>query len=179
MRALLFAPLVLSAFLTACAGFQPLHRAAGDGGSLAPLSQVSVAVGYPDDADDKRAAYLIRQALESRIGEDDAASRYLLRLTPRVRRSGLAVGRDDVASRFDYTIATRYQLVERATGATVSGGTLYNTASFGAPRDPYGRISAELNAAEQASGAAADALVTELALHFADIEAEGTERSAE
>ena len=163
-------PVIASALLlSACAGFQPLHQATGSVGeaaSLAPLQAIAIDAGYRDDSDDKRAAYLIRQALEERVG-GAVAPLYTLKLTPRAQRAGLAVGTDDVASRYDYNLYTAYRLEDRKSGKVLTRGNIYSTASFGAPRDPYGRISAEVNAAEQAAAQAADDLILELALYLA------------
>jgi len=157
--------------LTAC-GFRPLHQeiAPATATELAPLTSIRIDAGYRDDSDDKRAAYLITQALRDRLGADAATPRYTLELTPRVSRGGLGVGSNDVASRYDYNIYTAYALIDADTGDRITRGQVYSVATFGAPRDPYGRIAAEVNAAEQASKQAADEIITELALHFADPE---------
>ena len=175
-------PLLIAAtlFLASC-GFRPLHQevAPATSTALAPLTSLRIDAGYRDDADDKRAAFLITQSLRERLGADSPTPRYTLTLTPRVSRAGLGVGANDVASRFDYNIFTAYRLLDAKSGEEVARGSVYSVATFGAPADPFGRISAEVNAAEQASRQAADEIVTELALHFADMGADAEQDSAE
>ena len=164
--------LIISAlFLTAC-GFQPLHQNIKAGAGGTPLNQIALDSNYTDDADDKRAAFLITQSLRERVSDTVSAPTYRLSYTPSVRRTGLGVGVDDVASRFDYNIYTRYSLTDAKTGEVLKKGRIYSVATFGAPRDPYGRIVAEGNAAEQASQQAADRLITDIALYFSDAESD-------
>lgn len=163
-----FALVLATSLLSAC-GFRPLHVAANpDGLASAPLRGVEVVQTYSDDADNKQAAFLIAQSLRSRIGTGGDAARYRLKITPSVNRSGLAVGRDDVASRYDYNIYTAYELTDAVTGEQLVRDRVYSVATFGAPRDPYGRVASELDAAEQSADSAADRIVTDLAVWFAN-----------
>lgn len=160
--------LPLLALLLAACGFRPLHQAANPAGLAgAPLRGVDVRVSAPDDSDDQRVAFLIDQALEARLGAGTPAL-YHLDIVPSASRAGLAVSPNDVATRYDYRIYARFTLSDAATGEQLLRDQVYAVSSFGAPRDPYGRIAAELSAAELASEDAADRIFTELALYFAD-----------
>ena len=159
---------IAAAFLVSACGFRPLHTAVNSAGVAAPLANIALETTASDDSDDKRAAFLVRQSLESRLSDTAPEPRYRLRLTPAVSRSGLGVGRNDVASRFDYNMFVRYKLTDAASGEELTDGRVYAVATFGAPRDPYGRISAEVSAAEQAAEQAADRILLDLATYFAD-----------
>ena len=174
MRHLLAATLVLAALLLAACGFRPLHQAANPA-SLAsgPLRAVDIDVISADDSDDERAAFLINRALEARL-RTNVPARYRLEVIPAVSRAGLGVSPNDVATRYDYRIFARFTLTDTDTGERLMRDQVYAVSSFGAPADPYGRIAAELSAAELASQDAADRIFTELALYFATPEdAEG------
>lgn len=163
--------LIAALFLTAC-GFQPLHQNIKAGAGGTPLNQITVDSAHNGEANNKRAAFLISQALRERITDPETEPTYRLRYTPTVRRTPLGVGVDDVASRFDYNIYTSYRLTDANTGKLLKVGRIYSVATFGAPRDPYGRIIAEVSAAEQASQQAADRLITELALYFSEAQSD-------
>ena len=164
--------LILSVLLLTACGFQPLHQNIKAGAGGTPLNQIALDSAYNNDADNKRAAFLITQSLRERVSDTVSEPTYRLRYTPYVSRSGLGVGVDDVASRFDYNIYTNYSLTDAETGKVLKNGSIYSVATFGAPRDPYGRIVAEGNAAEQASQQAADRLITDIALYFSDAESD-------
>jgi len=159
--------IILTLFLVSC-GFQPLHQSVKQGAAATPLSQIALDSSYDDDSDNKRAAFLITQSLRERMSGTVAEPKYRLSYSPSVTRGGLGVGRDDVASRYDYNIYTSYRLTDAETGKLLKQGRTYSVATFGAPRDPYGRIIAEVSAAEQASQQAADRILTDLAIYFTD-----------
>ena len=161
--------LVLLTFLLAGCGFRPLHQAVAPAGADSPLRAVAVATSVGDDSDNKRVAYRLAESLRERLGEPGEAARYRLTVSPDVRRAGLATGRNDVASRFDLNIATRYTLTDAVTGEQLARDLVYSTATFGAPVDPYGRLTAEIDAAEQGADAAADRIIADLAVLFADM----------
>ena len=166
MRHLALASLTL---LLASCGFRPLHQAVAPAGLDSPLRAVAVTTAVGDDSDDKRVAYRLTESLKERLGDPGEAARYRLTVSPKVRRAGLATGRNDVASRFDLNIATTYTLSEALSGERIARDLVYSTATFGAPLDPYGRLTAEIDAAEQGADAAADRIVADLAVLFADM----------
>ena len=162
---------LLALALAAC-GFRPLHQAANPAGlANAPLRGVNVNVIAPNDSEDQRVAFMIDEAMEARLGAGTPAL-YNLEIIPAVSRAGLAVSPDDVATRFDYRIFARFTLTDAKTGDRLMRDQVYAISSFGAPVDPYGRLAAELAAAELASQDAADRIFTELALYFAEPEDE-------
>ena len=156
-------------FLLAACGFRPLHQAVAPVGLDSPLRSVAVSTAVGDDSDDKRVAYRLAESLKERLGDPGEDARYRLSVSPSVRRAGLATGRNDVASRFDLNIATRYTLTDAVSGEQLARDLVYSTATFGAPVDPYGRLTAEIDAAEQGADAAADRIVADLAVLFADM----------
>ena len=154
--------------LLASCGFRPLHQAATPIGADSPLRSVAVTTSTGDDSETKRVAFDLANALRERLGEPEGPPRYRLRLTPTAFRTPLATGRNDVASRFDLNISVTYELTDAVSGEQLATDLVYSTATFGAPFDPYGSLAAQLDAAEQGADAAADRIVSDLALHFAD-----------
>ncbi|NNC38262.1 MAG: hypothetical protein EX271_01185 [Acidimicrobiales bacterium] len=152
--------LTLIAFgLTAC-GFKPMHAPGAFSDTGYSFEKISVVTVKEDKAD-----FLLKQALRDRFG-DNANTQYELRIDPKVSRGGLGIGADDVASRYDMRMSAKYELVERKSGKTVDQGTVSSISTFAAPRDPYGRISAENNATEQVARETADRIIIKLANYF-------------
>lgn len=151
--------------LTAC-GFKPMHAPGAFSDSSYSFEKISVTTVNEEKPD-----FLLKQALRDRFG-DNADTQYELRIDPSVRRTGLGIGADDVASRFDMNMSAKYELVETKSGKTVDKGTVSSISTFAAPRDPYGRISAENNATEQVAREAADRIIIKLASYFETVDKE-------
>ena len=162
--------LLPATLLLASCGFRPLYEAAPVLKDSAQLGGIAVDTRHSDDADDRRMAFLLREALESRLPSPGVEARYRLRVTPAVRQRRLAVGPDDVASRYDYNVYARYELTDMQSGEVVLKDRIYAVSTYGSPRDPYGRIAEDLSAAQLAADEAADRIFADLSVHFADPE---------
>lgn len=148
------------AMLGAC-GFKPIYAAST--GVTAAFSSIAV------NANDGRAAYLVRQAtIEALGGEAGAAADYRLDLIIREQRGGFGIRVDDVATRFEIALNVDYRLVRQADGQEMRRGAVFGAASFDVVNDAYADIAAEENAKERAAVLAADRLQRELGLHFAN-----------
>ena len=155
---------LIGATLVSACGFTPLHQSQSSlvGQSYA---QVRIESLEGENPDDKEAGYHIKQSLIDRIGQGNGE--IVLEIQPRLRQRRLGVTGDDIASRFTITLTADYKLIESKTGDILDRGRLQSVTSFGAPADPFGRISAEENAAERIAGEIADDLVIVLSKYYA------------
>jgi LPS-assembly lipoprotein len=157
MRLLVLTLMALS--LTAC-GFKPMHAPNAFSDTGYSFEKISVTTLKEEKAD-----FLLKQALRDRFG-DNQGTEFELRIDSKVKRSGLGIGADDVASRYDMSMTAKFELVERKSGETVHKGSVTSVSTFAAPRDPYGTISAENNATEQVARETADRIIIKLASYF-------------
>lgn len=145
--------------LTAC-GFKPMHAPSTFSDTGYSFEKITVTTLKEEKPD-----FLLKQALRDRFG-DNQDTEYELRIAPRITRSPLGIGADDVASRYDMRMSSSFQLVERKSGKTVHKGSVSSVSTFAAPRDPYGTIAAENNATEQVARETADRIIIKLAGYF-------------
>jgi len=115
--------------------------------------------------------FLLKQSLRDRFG-DNSATKYTLNISPKISRRSLGISDDDVASRYDLAMTARFELVDNKSGKGVFKDSVRAVSTFAAPRDPYGRISAENNATEQVASETADRIIIRLARYFESIETE-------
>jgi len=152
--------------LTAC-GFKPMHApGAFTNGTGYNYSDISVATTSEEKID-----FLLKQSLRDRIGENHS-TKYRLDISPKIRRRSLGISDDDVASRYDLAMTAQFELVDNKSGKAVFKDSVRAVSTFAAPRDPYGRISAENNATEQVASETADRIVIRLARYFESVESE-------
>lgn len=146
--------------LGAC-GFKPMHAPNALGANTAyRFSDISVTT-----RENLKKDFLIKQALRDRIG-NNAGAKYRLDIESTVGRKILGVGADDVASRYDLVMRTKFSLIDKKTGKPVYNGTTSATSTYGAPRDPYGTISAGENATAQVAAETADRIINRIAGYF-------------
>lgn len=153
----------LSAALISACGFTPLHQSQS---SVVGQSYGKVRIKTLDgeNPDDKEAGFQIMQDLIDRIGQGNGE--HVLEILPRLRQRRLGVTGDDIASRFTITLRADYRLIETKTGDVLDRGRLSSETSFGAPTDPFGRISAEENASERIANEIADDFVILLSKYY-------------
>ena len=156
--------LILSAalLLSAC-GFQPVHTAT----KLpdAPnLKNIKVELIEPEQVSQREAGYYLQQHLFDRLGKN--AGPHILKIEPNTLRRPYGLTSSDVASRYDYVLTVKYELVDAANGKTMNKGQITATTTFGSSKDPYARISSEKAAAEQVARDAADRIIIRLASHY-------------
>jgi len=161
MKKLLLTLTALS--LTAC-GFTPVHAPTAASGASAPFNNVKVELANLTRVSQKEGGYYLQQHLQDRLDIGD--SQYVLKIEPKTGRRPYGLTSNDVASRFDMTMKTEYQLVDGKSGDVLTKGTVNAITTFGSSRDPYARISAEKNATEQVSRDAADRIIARLAAYY-------------
>jgi|DewCreStandDraft_4_1066084.scaffolds.fasta_scaffold00053_206 LPS-assembly lipoprotein len=86
-------------------------------------------------------------------------------------KSPLAVQLDDVTTRFDLTLAARFDLVRKADGRILYRSAVRRVASYNVVRAPYATLVAEQDAERRAAKELAREIRTRLAVHFAGGEA--------
>lgn len=157
-KAALLALLPLCALLSAC-GLQPMYTGGSSGAVARGLSGIEV------PAIPGRAGWLMRNALEDRLGNTDAsASRYRLDVRLDDKLEGLGVLGDDTIGRERRTLRARYQLVDLASGDILLDATAGSDAGIDVVSSEYATIAAEQTALENLSLEVADRIVTQLAL---------------
>ncbi len=149
--------------LSAC-GFTPVHKQASRF-SVQSYSNVKITSLDGKNPDDKEAGFHIRQSIIDRIGQGSGV--HILEIDPRLNQRRLGIRGDDVASRFEIQLRAEYKLIDSKTGDILDSGQLTSVSSFGSPLDPFGRVSAEENAAQRLAADIADDLVLVLSKYYA------------
>lgn len=154
MRHLLTLGLALS--LSAC-GLRPLYGGGASGPVAQSLRSVEVApIGG-------RAGWLVRTALEDRLGSASGTPRYRLEVTLDDQIIGFGVRRDDAETRERRTLRARYRLVEADNGTVVLDATAGSDAGIDVVSSEYATVAAEQTALERLSSEVADQIVTRVA----------------
>ena len=158
-RALILAASAMLA-LAGC-GLQPLYRGGGAGPVAQTLHSVEVA---PIEG---RAGWLVRTALQDRLGAQGGASRY--RLVVRLDDSivGFGIRPDDSETRERRTLRARYQLIDLANGGVVLDATAGSDAGIDVVSSEYATVAAEQTAAERLAEVVADQIVARLGVYAA------------
>lgn len=142
---------------------RPLHaRAGGEGGEEA-LAAIEI------DAPRTRLGQILAEALRRELDPvgPPRPARYLLLLRVDREKSPLLVQLDDVTTRFDLRVASRFDLVRKADREVVLRGAARRVASYNVVRAPYATLVAEQDAERRAAEELAREIRTRLAVHFA------------
>ena len=158
-RLLALAPLALA--LSAC-GLQPMYAGGGSGAVAQELADISVP---PIEG---KAGWLVRNALNDRLGGTGAAGNARYRLDVRLddKLEGLGLLSDDTIGRERRTLRARYQLVDAANGEILLDATAGSDAGIDVVSSEYATIAAEQTALENLAKDIADRIVTRLALQL-------------
>jgi LPS-assembly lipoprotein len=151
--------LVLTLLLSGC-GLQPLYTGGGAGPVAQSLHSVAVA---PIDG---RAGWLVRTALEDRLGPPAAGTAaYRLEVLIDDDITGFGIRSDDAVTRERRTLRARYRLVDAAKGTVLLDATAGSDAGIDAVGSEYATVAAEQTALERLSKEIADQIVTRVALY--------------
>ena len=158
IRAAAFALLLL---LSGC-GLRPLYGGGGSGRVAQTLQAVKVApIGG-------RAGWLVRTALEDRLGGGDGSQvRYRLEVELDDRIAGFGIRRDDAVTRERRTLRARYRLVDASLGTVLLDATAGSDAGIDVVSSEYATVAAEQTALERLSREVADQIVARVALYAA------------
>lgn len=156
--------LLFSGLLAGC-GFTPMHSATGPS---SPLAGIDVQMQKGSDVVNNQAGFFVAQRLRDRIGSENSAAPYILKIDPKYsrRRLGLTVG--DIASRYDVTVTAKWELLDAKTGKTLKRDSSVSIVTFGAPSGPFGVITADNVGVEQSAKQTADKIIVQVARYFAE-----------
>ncbi len=160
MRAFLLLGVLLLAplFLGGCT-LRPLY--AGGGGGQVAQSLRSVSIGPIGG----RAGWLVRTALEDRLGNGDADPLYRLEVELDDQITGFGIRRDDAVTRERRTLRARYRLVDASAGTVLLDATAGSDAGIDVVSSEYATVAAEQTALERLSKELADQIVARIALY--------------
>ncbi len=152
--------LTLALALSAC-GLRPLYSGGGTGRVAQALEAVQVAP-IPG-----RAGWLVRTALEDRLGDGAGTSAPAYRLEVELddQITGFGIRRDDSVTRERRTLRARYRLVDAARGTVLLDATAGSDAGVDVVSSEYATVAAEQTALERLSVELADQIVTRIALY--------------
>ena len=155
-RLLLFAALLLGG----CT-LRPLYSGGGNGEVAQFLRSVQVApIG-------DRAGWLVRTALEDRLGGAGANPRFRLEVELDDDIIGFGVRSDDVVTRERRTLRARYRLVDATLGTVLLDATAGTDAGIDVVSSEYATVAAEQTALERLATEVADQIVSRVALYAA------------
>ena len=151
--------ILLSVLLLPGCGLSPLYGGGGKGNVAQSLRSVSVA---PIKG---RAGWLVRTALEDRLGAQTGQPRYRLEVELDDDITGFGIRSDDAVTRERRTLRARYRLVDAARGTVVLDATAGSDAGIDVVSSEYATVAAEQTAIERLSIEIADQIVSRLALY--------------
>ena len=151
--------LLLAALLLSACTLRPLYSGGGSGPVAKTLEAVQVAP-IPG-----RAGWLVRTALQDRLGGGEGEARYRLVVELDDDITGFGVRRDNAVTRERRTLRARYRLVEIERGEVVLDATAGSDAGVDVVSSEYATVAAEQTALERLSVEIADQIVARLALY--------------
>ena len=138
------------------------------GGGTAPVARTLKSVEVASI--EGRAGWLVRTALEDRLGaRDNGPSRYRLEVELDDRIAGFGIRRDDAVTRERRTLRARYRLVDAARGTVLLDATAGSDAGIDVVGSEYATVAAEQTALERLSKEVADQIVARIALYASRI----------
>jgi LPS-assembly lipoprotein len=145
--------------LSACQ-LRPLYSGGGGGPVAQSLRSVQVSpIGG-------RAGWLVRTALQDRLGGEVDSPRYRLEVELDDQITGFGIRSDDVVTRERRTLRARYRLVDSARGTVLVDATAGSDAGIDVVSSEYATVAAEQTALERLSREIADQIVTRLGLYI-------------
>lgn len=152
-------PILLLVLLLSACSLRPLYSGGGSGAVAQSLQSVQVA---PIEG---RAGWLVRTALEDRLGAAQGAALYRLEIELDDQITGFGIRRDDSVTRERRTLRARYRLVDARLGTVLLDATAGSDAGIDVVSSEYATVAAEQTALERLSRELADQIVTRLALY--------------
>jgi len=145
------------ALLLAGCTLRPLYAGGGGGEVARTLRSVEVAP-IPG-----RAGWLVRTALEDRLGAGAGAARYRLEVELDDDITGFGIRSDNAVTRERRTLRARYRLVEAERGTVVLDATAGSDAGIDVVSSEYATVAAEQTALERLAVEVADQIVARIA----------------
>ena len=138
---------------------RPLYAGGGSGAVAQTLQSVAVA---PIEG---RAGWLVRTALQDRLGGERQSPSYRLEVELDDDIEGFGIRSDDSVTRERRTLRARYRLVEAGAGTVVLDATAGSDAGIDVVSSEYATVAAEQTALERLSKELADQIVARLAVY--------------
>jgi len=151
-------PFALCCLLAGC-GLHPLYSGGGGGEVAQTLRAVDVAP-IPG-----RAGWLVRTALQDRLGTPGSGARYRLEVELDDDIAGFGLRRDNAITRERRTLRARYRLVDASMGTVVLDATVGSDAGIDVVSSEYATMAAEQTALERLSKEIADQMVSRIAVY--------------
>lgn len=154
--------LALLAGLPALGGcaLQPLYPGGGKGAVASEMAAIEVPP-IPG-----RNGWLMRNALNDRLGGHGGPPRYKLVVRLDDRLEGLGLLSNDTVERERRTLRARYQLVEIGSGAILLDATAGSDAGIDVVSSEYATVAGEQTALENLTRVVADRIITTLAVEL-------------
>jgi LPS-assembly lipoprotein len=151
----------LLGLLLALAGcsLRPLYAGGGAGPVAQALHGIQVA---PIQG---RAGWLVRTALEDRLGDGRGDPVYRLEVELDDDITGFGIRSDNAVTRERRTLRARYRLVDARVGTVLLDATAGSDAGIDVVSSEYATVAAEQTALERLSVAIADQIVSRIALY--------------
>lgn len=150
---------LVAALLLAGCGLQPIYSGGAQSSAAQALASVEVAP-IPD-----RAGFLVRSALQDRLGGARSNALYRLEVELDDQIEGFAIRRDDSTTRERRTLRARYRLVTADGSRTLIDATARTDAGIDVVRSSnYAVVAAENSALERLAVDLAEQISTRLAL---------------
>ena len=138
---------------------RPLYGGGGSGTVAQTLQAIQVAP-IPGQS-----GWLVRTALEDRLGAGGTTPRYRLEVELDDDITGFGIRRDDAVTRERRTLRARYRLVDAAVGTVLLDATAGSDAGIDVVSSEYATVAAEQTALERLSREIADQIVSRVALY--------------
>lgn len=160
-RAQLILLMAVAVVLTGC-GFRPMYGSSpGNAGVSAELAAIAI----PEATD--RTGQLIRNDLISTMKAGSGGNKYTLTLKTTVKNQGVIKKTLPAVTRQAVNIVVEYELMERASGNTITTGKTFSNVSYDVIRQPFADLQAQTDATERAALEVAGDIRTRLAAYFA------------
>jgi LPS-assembly lipoprotein len=151
--------ILAAALLLGGCTLRPLYAGGGKGGVAQTLRSVDIApIGG-------RAGWLVRTALEDRIGDGGSSPRYRLEVELDDDITGFGIRSGNTITRERRTLRARYRLVEASVGTVLLDATAGSDAGIDVVSSEYATVAAEQTALERLAKEVADQIVSRVALY--------------
>jgi LPS-assembly lipoprotein len=141
-------------------GLRPLYSGGGSGQVAQTLRSIDIPpIGHG------RAGWLVRTALEDRIGKGGASPRYRLEVELDDDIVGFGLRSGNAVTRERRTLRARYRLVDASVGTVLLDATAGSDAGIDVVSSEYATVAAEQTALERLAVEVADQIVSRVALY--------------
>jgi LPS-assembly lipoprotein len=138
---------------------RPLYAGGGGGKVAQTLRSVTI------DPIAGRTGWLVRTALQDRLGRENASPRYRLEVELDDNITGFGIRSDNSVTRERRTLRARYRLVDATVGTVLLDATAGSDAGIDVVSSEYATVAAEQTALERLSKEIADQIVSRVALY--------------